>query len=741
MLTSRKAFMYILAVVVIASFTLPAIADTSSKDDGPRYERGIRSERDLLDVFAAGLVADAFGYDASEILRQVESEDIPTQDIIPVFYASYLSGRSFQRVVELRADGKDWGPALTKLGISADTLNDMIIPDDISVTNLNDVPDQVFEDLFVCSAVSQVFDLDPDEVFDYYDAGWSSLDVMAAAQVAYRSNHRISSYLQGDAKRVDWYYIAKDEDIDLKQIIKDQGRLFDNITPILSDKPEQGDLETGYAADIAVRNWDVPLSDVQYARYHYLLSPSELLQVFYVSNVQRCGWEWVVKVYTRDSYYRWGPALVVLDVPFRNFSELSIWENGRYDYVTVDPWMLDYALLGYALTYRTSFNIGFYFSTFDPWYSPYYALDYCGAWHRWGIPYSDWHSWHNDHPSRPWWDNPYHSKDYGDFRRSHDWADGRRVSIVVGDRERNRDHARVDRHGVPPTWSNAYNDRGRGKITGDNHPGMSIGSIREGRDYGSFGNDDHAIAGKPRPGGAFSEQGNRHDDGRTGQTISSGRDFGSDNGNSGVTRVTPRDEQGNERVTSPDLGNNQRQAGPQTGNVPTARRGDEYGGSSTTTRERDRQTYIDHSRNNEGSNNRGSNTEGSNNNSGPRVIYRNNENQSYGNPSASNSTTPRVEPAPRENNTRSSTRDYGNSSSTSNNTAPRVQTAPTPRENNTRSNTRDYGNAPSTSQRQISPQRESVPRTQVTAPSSENRERVSPGRSVGSVSGGSRRGH
>jgi hypothetical protein len=468
------------AVTVGALLALVPVATWAegARDSGPpRYQARINSEDALLQTLAAGLVADALGYDANEVLNSVAKTNMPLEDIVPVYMVSYLSDRSYVAVVDKRTDGDKWGAILDEFRVSPEDLQALQIPRDVEVTDLRTVPDGVLEDLLVCAAVSEVFDVDPDEVYGYYQDGWSATDVLAAANLAYRSRETMATLLSGKAVRVDWYREAGQLGIDLSRVARDNGRCFDNTTPVLSKEPGRGDLGTTYAADAAVRIYEAPLADVQELRYRYLLSPSEVLSVLYVART--CGrpyWE-VARVYGWDHWHAWAPSLVVLRVPMSHFASVGVWRELPLDFYAIDPWELDRVLLGLSLSLGGAFTFDFYHSTFYPWYDPWDPILYCGLHWRHGWGWDDYHSWRRE--GRPWRDHPTIGKDWGDWRSSRDWAGGRVVGVVVGDQDREHQRRAWDR--PPRNWDRAYGPtapggeiRKDGQVEYGQYPGMVL---------------------------------------------------------------------------------------------------------------------------------------------------------------------------------------------------------------------------------------------------------------------------
>ncbi len=458
----QMSWMVVLGLVVIGSAWC---ASTIPPDEGPaRYPVTLSDESELLRVVAAGLAGDAFGYDANEVLYQVRAAGMPTADIVPTFYIAHLSGKSFEQVIELRAKGTAWGQVATDLGIDAATLNQMALPRTVQFTDQAAVPDDVLQDMFACSALSHVYKLDPDEVFGYYQDGWSALDVMVAAQLGYRSDRPLRSFLEGSPHRVDWLAAARDAGVDLRAVARASGRCFDNRVPVVGQEGERADLQTLYAVDTVREHWSVPIETVRYARYRYLYSPPELLQVFYVSDLAGCDYWAVSRAYAWTHGRHWGRTLIGLHVPHARLQVLPIWGAGPIDLYGVDIFMLNNALLSCALTFGSPLHASFIYTHFDPWFGPGDAILFWGSYHRHHVPFDDYYRWCRS--GRPWHHYEHFDRDRGQLRRDMDWADNRRVGVVLGDR-RPQQEPRV----AGPTARNA------GFRDGRYRPGTTAGAI------------------------------------------------------------------------------------------------------------------------------------------------------------------------------------------------------------------------------------------------------------------------
>ena len=433
MMTARSR--PIIAVVLAAGLLLAVTASVwagASYEPPPRYPVKILNEPELLRVFAAGLVGDAFGYDANEILYQVRATGMPVEDIVPSFYVAYLTGKNFLEVVGLRSDGMTWGAVAEELDLSADTLNRMAIPKAIGFTDPGEVPDDVLQDMFVCSALSYVFDIDPEDIFAYYELGWSSIDVLAAMNLAFYTQQPLDTWLDETPRRIDWYVAARRADVDLGQIAATSGRVLDNLLPVMADEPQRSDLETIYAMEMASDYWDVPIETVRRVRYRYLYCPSEVLVTFYLSHIGHVDYFRIGGLYSWNHWRRWGPTIVALRIPPSHFSGWSIWHGGPVSFHTVDTIVLHDHLLGHALSYGRHVPVRIY-EHYDPWFGPHDAILYCGVYRHYRVPFHDFYSWRRN--GRPWHAYHHFGKNYVEWRRNTDFVGRRRVGAIVGSKK------------------------------------------------------------------------------------------------------------------------------------------------------------------------------------------------------------------------------------------------------------------------------------------------------------------
>ena len=433
MTVRRLRLWTVLAAVGLLLGALQAFAGTSEFDEGrPRYPVTVSDEAELLRVLAAGLAGDAFGYDANEVLYQVRAAGMPTGDIVPTFYVAYLSGKSFTQVIELRAEGASWRQIVEELGIDAYTLNHMAIPGAVRFTEPEEVPDDVFQDMFICSSLSHVFGIEPDDILGFYEDGWSSIDALAAVEIAYRTQRPVNDFLQERPGQVNWYREAQRAGVDLAEIARESGRCFDNMMPVMAEEPQRADLETLYAVDLVRDRWDVPVETVYRTRYRYLYCPSELLISFYIADLGGCPWYRVGRLYAWDYGRCWGPTIIGLGIPTSRFRHLPIWAGGVVDFYGVDVIVLHNGLLGASLAFGCPLRADFLYVHCDPWFGPSDWIVYCGVYHHYGAPFDDFYGWrragHRCHHYR------YCHQDYGDYRRSVDWVGRRRVGIIVGEK-------------------------------------------------------------------------------------------------------------------------------------------------------------------------------------------------------------------------------------------------------------------------------------------------------------------
>ena len=504
--TLRNFSVLTLIVTTAVLVTAPAMA---GEYDGTRATRLVGNEAELLLVFSAGLAGDAFGYDGGEIINRAAEIGMPVQDVLPTFYMAYLSGESFTEVSAARAAGASWGDIADKLRVEADALNAMAIPADFEVTEPKVVDDDVYLALFTCSALAHVYGLDPERTFDYYDAGWTPLDVMAAAAIAHRTQADISRYLPEARRQVNWYAEGRQSGMDLVQLTRDHGRTTEDLVPVMAEEPRDADLETLYAIEMAAENWEVPIDHVRRARYRYLYSPSEVMVAFYVGNVARCDYYRVGRLYAHTHHRRWGPTIVALGIPTSHFSQLTIWSDGRVDFVSVQPVVLNRALLSLSLSYGCPFGWDYFYTRFDPWFTPCDAILYCGVYRRHPVYFDSYYNWVRDR--RPRRHFPQFVEDYGRHRRSADWVGSRRVGAITGSRHVSvgspppRDLRHVSRPGPGPSGG-GVSDRPRPGTGGS----RDIGFIRGRRtDAPSSGGRNERFTvptpGQPRSGGSVGQ--------------------------------------------------------------------------------------------------------------------------------------------------------------------------------------------------------------------------------------------
>ena len=504
--TLRNFSVLTLIVTTAVLVTAPAMA---GEYDGTRATRLVSNEAELLLVFSAGLAGDAFGYDGGEIINRAAEIGMPVQDVLPTFYMAYLSGESFTEVSAARAAGASWGDIADKLRVEADALNAMAIPADFEVTEPKLVDDDVYLALFTCSALAHVYGLDPERTFDYYDAGWTPLDVMAAAAIAHRTQADISRYLPEARRQVNWYAEGRQSGMDLVQLTRDHGRTTEDLVPVMAEEPRDADLETLYAIEMAAENWEVPIDHVRRARYRYLYSPSEVMVAFYVGNVARCDYYRVGRLYAHTHHRRWGPTIVALGIPTSHFSQLTIWSDGRVDFVSVQPVVLNRALLSLSLSYGCPFGWDYFYTRFDPWFTPCDAILYCGVYRRHPVYFDSYYNWVRDR--RPRRHFPQFVEDYGRHRRSADWVGSRRVGAITGSRHVSvgspppRDLRHVSRPGPGPSGG-GVSDRPRPGTGGS----RDIGFIRGRRtDAPSSGGRNERFTvptpGQPRSGGSVGQ--------------------------------------------------------------------------------------------------------------------------------------------------------------------------------------------------------------------------------------------
>lgn len=503
--TLRSFALFALIVTATAVGTIPAVA---GDDDGTPATRLATNEAELLLVFSAGLAGDAFGYDAGEIINQAVEIGMPVQDVLPTFYMAYLSGENYLDVSELRAAGASWGDVADKLQVSADALNSLAIPGDFEVTEPKALDDEMYLALFTCSALAHVYGHEPETIFDYYDAGWSPLDVTAAAAISHRTGRDMGDYLRGSGRAVNWYAEARKSGMDLVQLTRDHGRTTEDLVPVMEEEPRDADLETLYAIEMAAENWDVPIDHVRRARYRYLYSPSEVMVAFYVGDVARCDYYRVGRLYAHSHHRRWGPTIVALGIPTSHFSRLTIWSDGRVDFIAVEPVVLNRALLSLSLSFGCPYGWDYFYTRFDPWFTPCDAILYCGVHRRHGVYFDHYYDWvRHDRPRHRY---PHFADDYGRHRRSVDWVGSRRVGAITGNRH--------DSVGAPyPSPGGVSREPGprpgpapsihSGVLRTGSGPSRESGFIRGRRDAGApghSGNERYTVPtpGQPQTGGS-----------------------------------------------------------------------------------------------------------------------------------------------------------------------------------------------------------------------------------------------
>ncbi|NSW55454.1 MAG: hypothetical protein HPY44_05535 [Armatimonadetes bacterium] len=415
----------------------------------PRYPIAVTDTDDLVQLATIGVVADTFGYDGLEMLYQVRAMDMPTADIIPVFTLSYLSGESYRRVVEQRVEGKTWAQIAENLKIELEAFNDLVLPASFRFTTLSSVPDDVMLDMMTCSALALSLGQDPDRIMDLYRKGWHPLDVLTAAQIAHRSGRQVSVLLSGTPRAIDWYKVARDAGVDLARMAAEGGRLRDNMEPLVREQAQRSDLETRYALEIAAENYKVAYETVRDVRYRYLLSPSEVVITFYLSDLGPYDPYRVARYYVWDGWRSWGPTIVGLGIPRRHFADWSIWVGGSIDFLAIDAWVLRDALLGHAL-YHGGFVPVPVYSYYDPWFTWRDAIFYGGIYHRHHVPFKEYYQWRRS--GRSWRDYPHYSRDRADYQRETDILHGRRVGIIEGHKSYEPPRAAVHRSPVGPEY-------------------------------------------------------------------------------------------------------------------------------------------------------------------------------------------------------------------------------------------------------------------------------------------------
>lgn len=422
----------LLGVVSLAALAV-AVQAAPATSVAQRHAVSLSNEEDLLEVFAAGLTGDAFGYDANEVLYLASTVKMPSSDILPAFYVSFLSGTNIMQVISQRTQSKTWGEIAEAQGVTADALNRLSIPEQVQITAPKDMPDSVLQDLFVCSAVSQVFNLHPDEVFGYYQQGWLSRDVLAAAEIGYRTGRGLDAYLKGSLRRVDWFQEARGAGISMAEVARYNGRCFDNQVPLVSGTPQRGDVETLYATELVTRNWSVPAERVQYARWRYLYTPSELLIAFYVGDLAGVAEDRVGRLYAWDNWRRWSLTLADLKIPASRLVDLPVFRNGRVDLENVDEDDLSRALLSAALATGADSNVRteYLYTHIDEHFWPSDAILYCGVYWHYGVAFGDYYDW--CWAGRPWWSFPYFGRDFGRLPCYRDWDRGRHWGFIMGD--------------------------------------------------------------------------------------------------------------------------------------------------------------------------------------------------------------------------------------------------------------------------------------------------------------------
>jgi len=501
--TLRPLILTAVAFAALAAF--PAVA-SADDDQGSPATQLATNDQELLLTFAAGLVGDAFGYDAGEVINQAVAIGMPVQDVVPTFYMAYLTGTGFSEVSKLRAAGDSWGSIADSLKLSADTLNAMALPEDFEITDPKQIDDRVYLEMFTCSAIANVYGHAPEDLFASFDAGWSPLDAMAASAISRRTGVAVGDLLHGRARKLDWYNRGREAGLDLVQLTRDHGRCTENLVPMMDEEPADGDLETVYSVELAADYWDVPIEHVRRARYRYLYSPSELMVAFYLGHVSHYDYYRVGRLYCHSHHRRWGPTIVALGIPTSHFSSLTIWSNGRVDFVSVDPFVLDRALLSLSLSYGCPFGPDYFYSRFDPWFTPCDAILYCGAYRRHGIYFDHYYDWRRH--DRPRHRYPQFGADFGSYRRSVDWVGNHRVGAITG-----------RRHSEPrfgPTGGGWYDGGGihsgprPGSGPGGGHfgdertsraqPGVIVGPAPGGGREGGFIRG-HRDAGAQHPGG------------------------------------------------------------------------------------------------------------------------------------------------------------------------------------------------------------------------------------------------
>ncbi|MBP8950773.1 MAG: hypothetical protein KBI47_00170 [Armatimonadetes bacterium] len=415
----------------------------------PRYPVAIADTNALVQLATVGVVADTFGYDGLEMLYQIRAMDMPTADIVPVFTLSYLSGESYRKVVEQRVEGKTWAQIAENLKVELDALNDLVLPAAFRFTTLSTVPDDVMLDMMTCSALALSLGQDPDRTMDLYRVGWHPLDVLTAAQIARRSGREVAVLLSGTPREIDWLKVARDAGVDLALMAAEGGRVRDNMEPLVREQAQRSDLETRYALEIAAESYKVPYETVRDVRCKYILSPSEVVITFYLSDLGPYDPYRVARYYVWDGWRSWGPTIVGLGVPRRHFADWSIWVGGSVDFLAVDAWVLRDALLGHALYHRGFVPVPVY-SYYDPWFTWRDAIFYGGIYHRHHVPFSEYYHWRRS--GRSWRDYPHHIRDRADYLRETDILHGRRVGIIEGHKSYEPPRAPIHRGPVGPEY-------------------------------------------------------------------------------------------------------------------------------------------------------------------------------------------------------------------------------------------------------------------------------------------------